>query len=290
MTRPRSLPSFERPPVIEVVASVQFEPLSAAGLVHFGLLWEHFRKAFPKTEQKPPLSQVVERLGVSPMRRGFQVSLAEEPSMARLWFVNEPGDELVQVQADRFIRNWRAIPTLRNTYPRYDDCIRPRFEADYRTFLKFVADESLGTVEPNQCEITYINHILPNDYWKNHSDLHAVVKYWPEHGSDLLPMGPEAINFGGAYPLNHSDGEFLGRLHVSVQSAFVPPTPGSDKQSSDKQIPIFVLTLTARGRPVGKGIDGVLGFFDIGRSAIVDSFDRITTTKMHEVWGKHHAS
>lgn len=285
MTPPSSLPSYERPPVIEVVASVQFEPLAAAGVVHFGLLWEHFRKTFPKTEQKPPIAQVVERLGVSPLRPSFQLALTEEPSIARLWFVNEPGDELVQVQADRFIRNWRAIAALHNSYPRYDKCIRPRFEADYRTFLRFVADESLGTVEPNQCELTYINHILPNDHWKNHADLRSVLKYWSDSGSSLLPVEPEAINLGVAYPLKDANGEFLGRLHVSVQSAFIPP-----KVSGNQQIPIFVLTLTARGRPVGKDIDGVLGFFDIGRSAIVNSFDRITTTKMHEVWGKHHVN
>lgn len=283
MTRPRSLPSYERPPVIEVVASVQFEPLAAAGLVHFGLLWERFRNSFPKTEQKPPLTQVVERLGVAPSRRGFQLSLVEEPSMARLWFVNEPGDELVQVQADRFIRNWRAVAGLHNAYPRYDDCIRPRFEEDYRTFLNFVSDESLGSVEPNQCELTYINHILPNEHWKSHSDLHSVLRYWPDSASGLLSMEAEAINFGVAYRLNDDKGDFIGRLHVSAQSAFLPPRAGSDQQ-----VPIFVLTLTARGRPLGKGIEGVLEFFDVGRSVIVDSFDRMTTTTMHEVWGKHH--
>jgi uncharacterized protein (TIGR04255 family) len=284
MMQQPTLSTFRKPPVIEVVASVQFEPLAAAQYVHFGLLWERFRKRFPKTESRLALPQFVERLGVASKRADVELSAGETPS-TRVWFINELGDELVQVQADRFIRNWRAVPNLQNPYPRYEECIRPRFEADYLEFLNFVKDESLGDVQPNQCEISYINHIVPNQYWTSHADLGAVIKCWAEDASDLLDYKPEAVNLGMAYVLRDSAEDFLGRLHVSLQSAFLPPSKGKDQNT-----PIFVLTLTARGRPLTQDMHGVLGFLDLGRRAIVQTFDRLTTAEMHKVWEKIHAN
>jgi hypothetical protein len=50
------------------------------------------------------------------------------------------------------------------------------------------------------------------------------------------------------------------------------------------QQPMFVLTLTARGRPIGEGIEGALAMLDIGREWIVRGFASVTTRTMHDVW------
>ena len=53
-------PSYKDPPVIEVVLSVQFEPLKEFGLAHFGMLWPKFQREFPLTEGKQTLGRVTE--------------------------------------------------------------------------------------------------------------------------------------------------------------------------------------------------------------------------------------
>ena len=76
---------------------------------------------------------------------------------SRLWFYNEAETELVQVQPDRFIFNWKR-GLVAAAYPHYEK-IRPSFEAQSAHFREFVTSNGLGEIEIKQCEITYINHI-----------------------------------------------------------------------------------------------------------------------------------
>ena len=102
----RPLPKFDNPPVVEVALSVQFERLSISA-AHIGLVWQKFRDRFPNIEEKPEIEAAIEQFG-PPERKGpgvrFEVGVMPIP---RFWFVNQDGSELVQVQRDRFIRNWR---------------------------------------------------------------------------------------------------------------------------------------------------------------------------------------
>jgi len=285
MNQVQRLPSYESPPVVEVVASVQFDPVPSLNVVHLGMLWQRFRESFPKVEQKAPIAPVVERLGVRAPLNQIQFQVNEEVDVPRLWFVNNAGDELIQVQPDRFIRNWRTVPKVGRPYPRYDEHIKPRFIADYREFRNYLSDELGAKVEANQCELTYINHISPSEHWSSHKDLSAVFRGWDSSYAGLLEQPVEAINLRVAHLLNDLRGEFVGRLHVALQSAFRTPI-----EPADPGQPIFALTLTARGKPIGDGEDGVLGFFDVARRAIVTAFDSMTTPEMHRVWGKRYDS
>ncbi len=66
----------------------------------------------------------------------------------------------------------------------------------------------------------------------------------------------------------------LGRLHVSIQ-------PGWQKPGN---APIYVLELTARGAPIGTGVEGARSFFDVGHEWIVRGFRDLTTPHMHTIW------
>ena len=59
-SRPEHLPDFDDPPVVETVLSVQFEPLPLVQAAHLGLLWNEYRAAFPKTDERPALEPVIE--------------------------------------------------------------------------------------------------------------------------------------------------------------------------------------------------------------------------------------
>jgi uncharacterized protein (TIGR04255 family) len=270
------LPDFADPPVIEVALSVQFEPLSALHVPHFGLLWSDFRAEFPKIEEHPPRPHVIEQFGIRrPPKLDVRVEAAFPIPQCR--FLNDKGTELVQVQQDRFVHNWRKVGTG-DEYPRYE-FVKGRFERELRTFRQFLAREGLGELIPNQCEVTYVNHIVSGAAWDRHADLGEILTVWTTRYSDTFLSVPQDMGLRVRYIIPGADGSPLGRLIVGVDPAY--------RTEDDR--PIYVLTLTARGRPVGEGIEGAIGFLDIGREWVVRGFTSITSRRMHEIWGRSNA-
>ncbi len=107
-SRSEQLPSFDRPPVVEVVLSVQFEPLVSLHTPQLGLLWKEFEARFPKTEDQPPLPPSIEQFGRRSMPPvSFSIQEIDGATPPRVWFLNREETELIQVQQDRFIVNWR---------------------------------------------------------------------------------------------------------------------------------------------------------------------------------------
>ena len=280
MTTTFELPSFEDPPVIEVAASVQFDPLAKLTVPYLGMLWQRFRKEYPVVDQQPPLAPVIERLGVSGQNIGLRLEMMGNIT-PRLWFSNTQGDHLVQVQNDRFILNWRRVAGAGNPYPRYQQHIRPQFLTEYARFQQFLIDENLGAAHVNQCELTYINQIEPNEYWTSHADVASVFRGWTHEYAAVNEYPVEALQISVSHVITDTSGAFVGRLHVALQSALTRSMPESPAEK-----PVFVLTLTARGRPMGDGDAGMVGFLDLAHKAIVTSFDRITTEEAHKVWRK----
>ena len=266
-TRPDDLPDFERPPVVETVLSVQFQPLSQMKAAHFGLFWNQVRDRYPKTEERSALDPVVEKFP-EPVRRrlGVQFPILEAPPLPRFWFVHQNDNELLQIQADRFIRNWRKTGDG-DAYPRYEK-VKAWFEQDFEEFRSFVSREKLGAVEVRQCEVTYVNHIVAGDGWSSHEDLDKIMTMW-KHPDGPFPGRAEDAAFHVRFPIRDAEGQPVGRLHVDVQAAI----------GNEDNKPMFVLNLTARGM-LGSSTE----FFDLGREWIVRSFAEMTTAEMHKVW------
>lgn len=269
----KPLPEFDNPPVVEVALSVQFETLPDFRTPQIGLLWQQFRDRFPKTEEHPPLDSVIERFGVPPTPKGVaRFQMLSAPPVPRCWFLNNEGTELVQVQQDRFAHNWRKVGD-QATYPRYD-YVRTTFENELRKFEDFLSRQQIGELNANQCEITYVNHILSGEGWNNHGQLGEVLTLFAPRYTDDFRPAPEDGRLSARYMIPNNTGEPVGRLHVAVEPVY---------RSAD-DMPMFALTLTARGRPLGVGVPGVLAFLDLGREWIVRSFASITTPQMHTIW------
>ncbi len=270
------LPDFAAPPVTEVALSVQFDPLASLRTPQLGLLWQDFRNRFPKTEEHPPLPSVIEKFGVLGLPKvgvRFEMTLP----VPRCWFLNEAGTELIQVQQDRFVHNWRKVGQG-DEYPRYE-CIRETFKAELDTFCQFLAREQLGELVPNQCEVTYINHIVSGQGWEKHGQIGEVVRVWTSCYDDTFLSEPEDVRLAVRYVIPDSAGNPLGRLLVSVEPAY----------RAVDDTPILVLQLTARGRPDGEGLEGALRFLDTGREWVVRGFASMTAPRMHEIWGRRDA-
>ncbi len=278
------LPKFERPPVVEVALSAQFQPLAKFTVAHLGLLWKRFSSRFPNVEQQPPIPHFVERTGVRVQAPQVQFEMLRSGDLTpRLWMLNEVGTELIQVQADRFIRNWRKHQDPTATYPQYEKHLRPQFEQDYLSFQRFVSEEGLGELVVDQCEVTYINHISRDGVWTDHSQLDRVFIGWSGSYANVVGLPAEHVAVRAAHVLSHDASDFVGRLHVQVDSGF-KPSPVSGDTSTE---PVFNLQLVARGRPLGEGTQGVLSFLDAGHRAIVTTFANMTTPAMHNAWKRY---
>lgn len=275
------LPKFERPPVVEVALSAQFASLPNLGIAQLGLMWNLFRKRFPKVEQHPPIQHSIERKGLRPPPTAPQISFVPDADFTpRLWMVNEAGTELVQMQPDRFVRNWRRYKDAGVKYPHYDDHIRPQFVQDFATFEKFLKAEHIGEMVVDQCEVTYVNHIYGDGVWEHHGQLDRVFRGWaPDYGRRVA-LETELVSARVKHTIADGSGEFIGRLHIDVEAGFVPGQSGE----KTARVPVFVMQLVARGRPLSEGVKGVFEFFDLGHRHIVSTFAEITTEEMHKVW------
>ena len=270
-------PDFEKPPVIEVALSVQFEPIPKLGVAEIGALWSRYRKEYPETEDKPPISSLIENFG-PPKRQTLEVKIIQEALAARCWFKNRAGTELIQVQRDCFVFNWRQSSS-EEPYPRYEH-VRAKFEAHFNTFTGFLKRRRIGRVVPNQCAVTYLNHLMSGQGWERFGQFKQIFSVWSGRHSDKFLREPEEIYIRVRHRILDAGGKPIGRLHIETE-------PRINIQDGAR---LLHLTLTARGKPLGEGIDGVLTFFDVGREHVVRGFASVTAKNMHAVWGRVDAS
>lgn len=266
------LPRFARPPLEEVSLAVAFQAFPMR-VVDIGLLWqEAYSELFSHVEEQGRVEMTMERFdGQSGPSTSFQV--LSSPPQPRVWFANDAQTQLVQIQNDWFARNWRRMTN--DAYPHYPR-LRTPFQTDLQKLIAYAASHGWGAFKPTQVEFTYFNHIPLGD--DGPADLTDILTTVARSHHFEQNRGPELSSYRAQFVLE-SKGLQFGRLHVVAD----PATRRSDGR------PIQVVTLTARGRPMGEGVDGVLAFLDVGHVALVNEFDRITTTKMHQLWGKTDA-
>lgn len=278
--RSADLPDFRKPPLIEVVLGVQFAELGGYRTVHAGLLWEAgFRSKFPKFSERPILGSVFETFGApEPVQTRLQVEPALGPVVPRIWFVNEDETELIQFQANRFLHNWTRNQG-ENEYPRYEP-IRLKFFEEVAVLDQFFEKEEIGVIEPNQCEVSYINHIQLEDGSDPRSQFDRIFAHWStfreqDKSGGALPK-IEGADFNARFVISDPKSEEpRGRLYVKTELAL---------SRTDDPKPVIRLNLTARGAPTSPTLQGVADFLDMGREAIVRGFAALTTPEMHKIW------
>ncbi|MBI2960195.1 MAG: TIGR04255 family protein [Betaproteobacteria bacterium] len=268
-----ALPDYDRPPVGEVALSIQFPPLTGFGNIHAGQIWAQLRSEFPNHEEHPSLPPVFEVFGPKTVVFGPAFEFSTTAPVNRYWFITKNGSELIQVQQDRLIYNWRKQADG-DSYPRYE-AIRANFSKTLSKVTEFFTTNGLGTIRPNQCEVTYINHITLPDGSDPRACPERILSPWSgKMMGDYLP-GLEDLQLQLRFPIKQ-DGKNVGRLYVQV-------APGI--RTSDKQ-PGVQLTLTVRGKPRAETIDEAFSLLDVGRETIVRGFTSITTPEMHKLWGR----
>jgi uncharacterized protein (TIGR04255 family) len=257
------LPSFRFPPVVEVAVGVEFLQLPGLGPVKLVGLYELWGDRFPKIREQPALPPA------PPVRapRGFQFQVTLGLAM-RLWMLNESEDELLQVQNDRLLLNWRRRRGVGDdrTYPRYD-YLREVYQGIYADFHSQVVRSNVGTFRPHTAVVSYVNRF----------------ELAPGEGlADAIAPLSQTWNL-----LSDATPEI--RVKVPVKSGDDPDalsgvlTAKASIDSKDRKYGYLeVVTRIGLSDPDGD----VFACLDLAHWSCVDGFDRFTTEKMHERWGK----
>ncbi len=267
----KALPEFNNPPVVEVALAMQFDAIHGLRTAQMGALWlGQFKERFPLTEEHPPIDPVFERFGRSQRPVRARIQVLDRPPIPRCWFLNEAGTELIQVQQTRFIHNWRKQGSHED-YPRYEH-LRKTFANELNLFQAFIDREGLGSLIPNQCEVTYVNHIVQPSVEEalNPEQILAPIAF---KGNGAFLPNAEDIGAMFRYVLHDANDKPIGRLHIVAEPAY----------RNDGQF-MYVLTLTARLEPAEASLTGVLQTLDVGREWVVRGFADITTEAMHKKW------
>lgn len=253
------LPSFRDPPLVEVVLGVSFEAVPQVTVAHLGRWWEILgRSEYPRCEEQPPLTQILEPSGPAMTQLEFGIV------PPRVWFISRTDDQIVQVQRDRFLCNWRKTST-QQVYPRYEAVSGTFFRqfAQYRDFVRTETGKELTLV---QCELTYVNHIvdgalagfagiggiLPDLSWR------ATDRYLPS------PSGIET-RFSFDRPDRRS------RMHAKINTG---------RRTIDDS-PVVILDLTVRGFD-----PDLVAWFASAHEWIVRGFADLTSGAAHRNWGR----
>ena len=268
-------PDYERPPVIETVLGVQFDRLPALSNAYLGLFWNRLdREAWPTVEDAALLPNQRERFGGGARwGAGLQVQLTDDPA-SRCRIKNRVGDRLIQLQNTRLHLNW--IGAKESQYPRHRVMVQ-EFEETYRRLDRFVTEEGIGGLKPNQWEVTYVNHIPQGSVWRTPADWGFFRLLGDFNTASLV----RAESFHGEW--HWVIPEDRGRLHVEWQHA-KHPSSGSEPAE------FIRLVLTARG-PLEVSSDPLVALIaglNFGRDVIVTTFRDLLSTEANDYWGLKH--
>jgi len=180
---------------------------------------------------------------------------------------------MIQIQNGRLDYNW--LGQGGGSYPRYKS-VRPEFDKTLKQFKKFLDIRGLGDFEPNQWEVTYVNHIPKGTVWNEPGDWMGLFEKLP--GPSLDSQELQLGGLGGQWHFEIIPQR--GRLHVQLQHGRLGSETGEEA---------LVLKLTGRGPISTKGgVDDLDKGLNLGHEVIVTSFRDLTSCEAHEYWGKEN--
>jgi len=254
----KPLPSYENPPLIEVVCGLVFKRLQGMKIPHFGMIWDKFKSSYPICQHAAPLDV-----------RDESLDPATGAPLPRVWLIGKGEMDLIQLQTDRILYNWRKIRPD-DSYPRYSN-VCGNFRQVVEKFADGVADLGIGALEPLECELTYINHIPKGEGWNS---VEEAQKLFPDlgwrAGSGRFLPSPTSTAWNAAFSYGN-----LGNLTANLNHA----TRRVDN------FPIFALQLTAKGIGHERSIPAIWAWFDIAHEWIVRGFADLTSESVQrEIW------
>lgn len=212
---------LKKPPVVETSLGCFFAEIQGWNVLHFGALWQKFRKKYPFVEFPPPIIQNIQ------LPLTVTLSPGDSPIPVRALFTDSPKTQLVQLQTNLFLHNWRKREES-PTYEHYDQ-ILPLFKEDWQTFTAFLEEEKLSRPKPMRCEMTYFNHVVRGEHWASYEDLPKLFRAWRGFSGDTIfknieqaalnvvqAVGRGKINIVMSPGVRHSDGKEILQMNFTA--------------------------------------------------------------------------
>jgi uncharacterized protein (TIGR04255 family) len=264
----RQLPQYKRPPLVEMICGIQFDSLVKFSSVHFGEFLEVVKAEYPEFEDQTPLADVFE--GTPPLPRSFSPQILEKLPLPRVFYKDQTGNFLLQVQPSRFLSNWRKQKDS-DEYPRFGAALE-RFARGWNVFLEFLDRSGIGTPSVNQYELSYINHIISG---QNSSFPVALAEFLPMFSWMAEGQKFSSVLEGVGSRVKFALPDSKGALHISINHG---------KRATDGA-GIAVIDLTVRG-PANPDWSDMSDWFAVAHQNAVLMFAEIMSSKAQDSWGR----
>jgi uncharacterized protein (TIGR04255 family) len=157
-----SFPVLEKPPIVEVVCGVQFDPVDLDPLV-LGVYWDSRREEFPQRSLQPAIVD------------GSGLILGNLP--LRSVFVAADEVHVLQIQHDRFFMNWRAVG---KGYPRFSNRggkggLMHHAIEEFGKLSAFCERRFGGPLSPIRAELSKIDVIEKGRHWRDLENLRSII-------------------------------------------------------------------------------------------------------------------
>ncbi|MBT5028955.1 MAG: TIGR04255 family protein [Nitrospina sp.] len=248
-----------------------FDPLEDFQSTHLGMFRETIKAEYPSFEEKPFLLPKTEYYKPN-LGKSAEPVVIKANSLPRLWFVSENKNQILQLQSDQLINNWKKVQD-EDSYPHYDEIIQ-KFENHFNEFNAFVNDHEIGEIKPKQYELTYVNHISSLNGWEKDSPIENI---FPEFklASDPKNFLPkcEAFNWTNTYLLPNEEGRLYSTIKVVLHRVSAEP--------------LIRFQLKVTGINKEASLDKMRSWFDLAHEWILLSFAELTNEKVQtEYWGR----
>jgi uncharacterized protein (TIGR04255 family) len=258
-----SLPSFKRPPVVEVVCGIQFPPIVGWLTSHYGLFWREVKEQYTTSEDQVPLA----KLKLSDFDEAEELSVAILPPLRRVFLIDSSQSYLMQLQQNRFLHNWRRLNET-DDYPRFEAAYG-RFVEQWARFKAFLKSVDLSVSGIEAYELTYVNVITGTDLTFP-ADMWRFLSFYSQSPVTAAGSPPRAMNLQVSWPLEHE----MGRLSLNVKHG---------KRTREASQEVLIAELTAKG-PANRDGRDMESWFEVAHTAIVSTFAALTTREAHHLW------
>ncbi len=248
---------YEKPPVVETAFSFTFPPIKGWNVFHLGLFWARLRTRYPFAEARLPMGSIeIEELD---LKLGPEIHLETLP--LRSFLLDSSKNQLLQVQSNSFIRNWRAVEAEQK-YCHYSE-LKPMFAEDWNAYVEFLKSEKLSNPNVFQCDVTYVNHLVKGREWQTLDDIAPLFQRMK-------------FDVKGSVVTSFS---FVATIADKQVRMGVCPAIRPDGT------PIIQLTLNVNGKPAGPSERDIWAKLDDCHKLLVETFAEITAEDLQKrVW------
>lgn len=261
-----TLPNFENPPIVEALASVEFESLQLTTL-ELGDLVKRWSAEYPVLSEHETLPPTIPFGSAS---GPFQFSFGSPAPSIRFWAAAADSQWLAQLQNDRVVLNWRrAHGELR--YPGFG-ALRDRLYALLDDLLRFTIENNRPQPAPLLAEYTYVNNLeaAASDY------LYSIVT------APLRPLPGDELYTG--FRLVREVPSAAGRGELTITAEPVPQDAGQGSSVRHASVALNVTTRVFLN--ANATLAAAKEACDFAHQTSRTGFTAVTSREIQERWGR----